>query len=217
MIDVLVPILRRPPHDMIDSLERSTETEFQVYFICSPGDDTAEECRVHDRYVTWVVEWEPGRADFARKINWAFERTSAPWIFTGADDIRFSPGWDSEALKMNAQVVGTNDLHNPGVKAKTTATHLLISRAYLSERGGTVDGTGAVFSEVYDHQYVDMELVELAKRRRAWAFAERSVVEHLHPVWGLGEWDPTYEKAFRETNQDAALFTSRLRAIRHSR
>ena len=188
MIDVLVPILGRPPHAMIDSLEQSTETEFKVFFICSPGDETVEECRIYDRYVTWVVEWKPGRADFAKKINWAYARTSSPWIFTGADDLRFHPDWDTEALRLAdpALVIGTNDLHNPAVQADDVRHPLLIARVYIETYGGTYDGSGAVFSEVYDHQFVDTEFVEVAKQRKRWIFAERSVVEHLHPVWGFG-------------------------------
>ena len=83
----------------------------------------------------------------------------------------------------------------------------------LLNYGGTFDGSGAVFSEAYDHQWVDNEFLELAKRRGKWAFAERSVVEHLHPVWGLAEWDDTYNKAFRETTEDQALFARRQRLM----
>jgi len=217
MIDVLVPVLGRPVYEMLRSLEQNTLNAFQVYLVCSPGDSQTRGCQ-NSGYTTWVVPWEPGRADFARKINWAFARTKGEWVFQGADDIRFSPGWDTEALRVaeryGASVIGTNDLHNPSVKRRIHSTHTLFRRSYIEERGGTFDGEGAVFSEVYDHQFVDNELIELAKSRGLWAFAERSIVEHLHPVWGLAEWDPTYEKAFRETAGDTALFASRLRLLK---
>lgn len=217
MIDVLVPVLGRPLFDMLRTLEASTSEPFQVFLICSPGDSQVRACQ-NSGYTTWIVPWEPGRADFARKINWAFARTSGEWIFQGADDIRFSAAWDVEALRVaeryGASVVGTNDLHNPSVKARIHSTHTLFRRSYIEEYGGTFDGSGVVFSEAYDHQFVDNEFIELAKMRGQWAFAQRSLVEHLHPVWGLAEWDPTYEKAFRETSEDTALFASRMRLLR---
>jgi hypothetical protein len=221
MIDVLVPVLRRSPLAMLRSLEYATSEPFKVFFLCSPGDsEQIADCEATG-HTTWVMDWEAGRADFAKKINYAFAHTDSEWLFQAADDIRFSPGWDTEALtvarKQKAQVIGTNDLHNPAVKAKSHATHILFTRAYIEHYGGTFDNSGAVFSEVYDHCYVDNEFIELAKRRRQWAFAERSVVEHLHPVWGLTEWDPTYKKAFREFDADRQLFSERFRSIRRAR
>lgn len=220
MIDVLVPILKRSPLAMLRSLEYATSTDFSVFFICSPDDDDMYQTCLRTGHPTWMVDWDPGRADFAKKINWAFERTDSEWVFQGADDIRFSPGWDTEALAVAeetpALVVGTNDLHNPSVKAKIHATHILFARSYIDTYGGTFDGTGAVFSETYDHQFVDNEFIALAQARKQWAFAEKSVVEHLHPVWGLAEWDPVYEKAFRETTQDQRLHARRLQQMRRA-
>ena len=214
MIDVLVPVLGRSPLAMLRSLEYATSNDFFVYFICSPGDDEQIESCKNTNHTTWVVEWESGRADFARKINWAFSKTTSDWIFQGADDIRFSPNWDTEALEVakrnRALVIGTNDLHNPLVKSKAHATHILFARSYITDYGGTFDGTGAVFSETYDHQFVDNEFIALARARKQWAFAEKSVVEHLHPVWNLAAWDPVYEKAFRETTQDQRLHARRM-------
>ena len=219
-IDVLCPVLRRPVHGMLRSLEHATSEPFQVYFLCSPGDEQVEPC-IQTGYPTFVMEWEAGRADYAMKMNFGFRHSEGEWLFQGADDIRFSPGWDVEALRVaretGAQVIGTNDLHNPAVLHKAHATHVLFSRAYIVEYGGTFDGSGTVFSEAYDHQYVDNEFIELAKQRRRWAFSEHSHVEHLHPVWGLAAWDETYEKAFRDSVGDRRLYMQRIRGIRRVR
>jgi hypothetical protein len=53
--------------------------------------------------------------------------------------------------------------------------------------------------------------VQTAIRRGQWAFCKRSLVEHLHPVWRKGEFDETYEKAFRETQEDNRLYMRRMR------
>lgn len=220
MIDVLVPILGRPPQAMLRSLKYATSTPFEVFFLCSPGDTEQIAACEQTGCRTEVVPWEPGRGDYAKKINWGFINTEQPWFFNGADDIRFSPGWDTTALALaeetGAPVIGTNDLHNPAVLQKRHATHMLISRQYVLDGGGTFDGTGAVFSEVYDHQFIDNEFVAQARKRNSWAFAEDAVVEHLHPVWGLAEWDQTYEKAFRDTRGDQRLFAKRVRMAQRS-
>jgi hypothetical protein len=163
-----------------------------------------------------VASWEPGRADCARKINLGFRETTEPWVFTGASDLVFHADWDSHALlaakKTGAGVVGTQDTRNPMVKRGLQSTHSLVGRAYIEEYGSaTFDSTGAVYSETYDHQFIDLELVETAKLRGRWAFAKRSVVEHRHPHWATAEMDSTYEKATRATTQDRRLYVQRMR------
>ena len=211
MIDILIPVLRRPlnARRVTTSILISTRNAYTVYFICSPGDHAQiEACRNVSSAQTLVVEWKPGAGDYARKINWGYRHSESPWIFQGADDILFQPSWDMEALAVatatGKRVIGTNDLHNPRVLRGQHSTHSLIARSYADEHG-------EVLCEEYDHQYVDNELVELAKRRGEWAFSKKAVVEHLHPFYGDAEGDSTYTKAMRKTNADRKLFQFRLR------
>jgi hypothetical protein len=118
------------------------------------------------------------------------------------------------AHRHNANVIGTNDLGNPDVKKGTHSTHTLFSRPYIEHYGGTVDNTGAVFSESYDHQWSDCEFVQTAMLRGEWAFSKGSIVEHKHPHWGKGEMDSTYEKATRDTRADQLLYAERMRMVR---
>ena len=154
MIDILIPALGRP--DDIPRLAESLPTDHRVVFICSPLDmDQIEACRRTNREV-WIAEWEPGKGDFAKKINWAYERTDSEWLFQGATDIRFHEGWDRMALRVaersGKRVIGTNDLHNPQVRRAMQSTHTLFARSYIEAYGG-LDDTGKVFSEAYDHQF----------------------------------------------------------------
>lgn len=222
MIDILIPVLGRP-HNITPLLEslKVTVTPYRVFFLCSPGDtDQIEEC-LRSGWQTWIVPWAPGRGDFARKINWAFDHTHSSWLFQGADDLKFYAGWDTAALALardrDKQVVGTNDLHNPQVKRGIQSTHTLFARHYIEEQGGTHDRTGKVFCERYDHQYVDLEFCETARRRGVWAFAKQSIVEHLHPHWGLAEKDATYEKGARLTASDYRLYQKRMGRSRELR
>lgn len=214
-VRVLVPMLGRAHlvEGLVENL-RST-SEAPVLFICSPGDrDAIVACNQTGEDVL-VVEWQPGRADYAKKINAGYRDTEEPWVFTGASDLVFRPDWDVHALvvarRTGAGVIGTQDTQNAMVKRGLQSTHSLVSRAYVEEYGGTFDSTGAIYSEAYDHQFVDMELVETAKLRGRWAFSKRSVVEHRHPHWKTAEDDDTYRKAMRQTTQDRRLYVQRMR------
>jgi len=195
-----------------------TKEAHTIYFICSPQDKRQiAECKASGAEVM-VVSFNPVGGDFARKINYGYELTNEPWIFQAADDIRFSADWEKHALLTSARykagVIGTNDLGNPLVKKGKTSTHTLFKREYIEEYGnGTVDGTGRVFHEGYDHQYVDSEFIQTARMRKQWAFSRYSVVEHLHPHWGKSVMDQTYKKATRATKRDQDLFVRRLTLI----
>jgi len=219
MIDILVPMLGRAHlvGRLSGSIAHSTRTPFRLLFICSPGEpEVIEVCRAHGEAL--VAKWEPGPGDFARKINWAFDLSDSEWIFQGASDIVFRPGWDKEALRIAGRsgrgVIGTNDLHNPGVLKKITSTHTLFRRDYIERFGGTVDDTGRVFCELYDHQFVDTEFIETAKARHQFAFAQRSLVEHIHPYFFKDvDLDTTYSKALGQTAADTRLYYRRRVAI----
>ena len=212
---IVVPVLGRAERiaPLVESLRATTDA--RLLFVCSPGDDEATAaCHATGEGVI-VAPWHPGRADFAKKTNLAFRETDEEWIFCGATDLVFRHRWLENALlvgeRSNAGVVGTQDLGNALVRRGTHSTHPLVRRAYIERYGGAFDKTGEIYSEVYSHQYVDLELVELAKLRRQWAFAKRSVVEHRHPNWHKAEWDPVYEKAFAEVREDRALYVTRMR------
>ena len=165
-----------------------------------------------------TVSWLPGRADFAKKINLAYEQFEADWYFQAATDLVFYPRWASLALdigeKQGVGVVGTNDLGNPHVQRGNAATHILFSREYIETFSGTYDGSARVFSEEYDHSFVDTEFVQTALLRRQFAPSRRSIVEHMHPHWGKGAMDDTYEKSVREFREDAVIYNRRMRAAR---
>lgn len=222
MIDILIPSLGRPQNSskVAASLAGATDVGYRLIFICSAGDKEKIAASKEVGEVM-IVRWKPDRADFAKKINYAFPRTSNEWVFQGADDIDFRKGWDHAALVMakrkQKSVIGTNDLHNPAVKQRRHATHILFRRDYITRYGtGTWDNTGLVFCELYDHQFVDTEFVEVAMWRNEWAFCDGSVVEHLHPYWGLSPRDATYDKAVREAQQDLDLYMSRSRLYDYS-
>jgi hypothetical protein len=161
-----------------------------------------------------IIHPKRARGDYAKKVNRAYEQTTEPLLFLGADDLRFHPGWyEAATAKLDGRVgvVGTNDLGNPRVMSGEHATHCLVTRDY-ADRYGTIDGPGRVLFEGYVHEYVDDELVGTAKKRGRWAFAADSRVEHLHPHWHPEiPYDASYEAQKRRMNDSRPLYYRRRR------
>lgn len=213
-ITILVPVLARPKNarPLVASIHDNSAVEHRIIFLCTPHDqeeilacgDTGAE--VH------IVDWESGPGDWAKKINRGFSLTTSDFCLLGADDLRFHPDWDTEALRVaretTAGVIGTNDLGNATVMRGLHSTHPLVRRTYVEERG-TIDKPGQCVHEGYRHQWVDTELCETAKVRGQWAFAKNSRVEHLHPMWHKSKMDPTYEKALSTSTEDHEHFKER--------
>ena len=214
MIDVIVPVLGRPENaqPLVDSLTAS-EADAQVTFICTGGDKPQIRACEDTGCRTIIVGWKAGAGDYGRKINEGFSLTDSDYILNGADDIEFSRGWDTIALRMmkgRVGVVATNDKANRQVMRGEFGTHCLISRAYIDEYGGTGDRVpGVVLHEGYDHNFVDRELCDVARSRRAYAFAATAVVSHRHPIWKTAEWDRTYRKGGARFRDDQRLYTQR--------
>lgn len=211
---VAIPVLGRPHRiePLLASLDAATPHPHRVLFVCSPSDTVMiDACGASGRDVHVMdQDWREG--DYARKINTAVELSDEMFIFTGADDLDFHPGWLPAALRRFDDpaigVVGTNDLGSRRVMAGEHATHFLVRRTYVIEQG-TIDEPGKVFHEGYWHEFVDDELVGTARYRGAWAMALDSRVEHLHPDWGKAPVDPMYARAGRRQQSGYRLFARR--------
>jgi glycosyltransferase involved in cell wall biosynthesis len=221
MIAILIPVLDRPARaqPLIESIARASTLVTEIVFLVSPGDDAQLAACLATDEMTIEVPFPLDGGDYARKINYGVLCTEAPWIFQASDDLAFHHGWDREAVNMlqgkpTAGVIGTNDLGNPVVRSGAHSTHSLIKREYIEELG-TIDERGKAMHEGYWHCWVDNELVETAKHRRAYFAARRSLVEHLHHIWPdrkggrKGENDATYRRGQRRYTQDARLFKTR--------
>lgn len=219
-IAVLVPTLGRPhrARPLLDSLRDSTSSRWRVIFVLSPGDTDGLAAAITaktddpEHVNAYVAHWEAGPGDYQRKINYAAACTRSPWLFTGADDLRFHPGWDTEALRTAAEtgalVIGTNDLNDPALRDRGDATHSLVHRSYFER--GTIDEFNQLLHEGYQHYFCDTELVATAKARGVYAYARDSVVEHLHPVYGKAPRDATYDLlSARDFDADASVYRER--------
>lgn len=210
-VAVLVPMLGRP-HTVAavrDSLHTSTDAGRCVW-ICSDGDTDVIDAATATGDQVEVVP-PRARGDYAAKINHGYRVTDEPWLFTGACDIRFHPGWweaCQRVAKSGAQVIGTNDLGNAHTASGALSTHTLIARSYV-DVWGTVDQPRTVMHEGYWHEFVDNELVETAQSRGLYGHAADAVVEHLHPLWGKAASDGMYDRALLRMGQGYPLWKRR--------
>jgi hypothetical protein len=211
-IAVVVPVMQRPhrAEPFMASLRETTDRA-RVYAVAHAEDEPtiaawlAAEANV---LTTWTHS-------FASKVNHAYRNTGEPWLFLVGDDVKFHPDWADELIRAaemsGAQVIGSNDLHNPRVLRGEHATHMMISRQYIAERGASWDGPGIVCHEGYGHCFVDDEIVTRARQQDGvFCSAKLAVVEHLHPVWGNGEVDAVYERGASFLAADQALFARRM-------
>jgi hypothetical protein len=185
MIQILIPTIREDISGVLASIEANTMLP-HVVTVLREGNSYAEA------------------------VNGA--ELTGDWIFLAADDVRFHPGWDTEAMDCHnitgMMVIGTNDLHHPEVVAGRGSTHWFVKKEYLDTYGGTMDRSYPVLFN-YKHNYVDAEFIETAKAHKQFISCSKSVVEHMHPAWGLGEMDEAYQKNIDTSAEDALTFESR--------
>lgn len=229
---VLIPVLARPHRALPVAQSVRDTSPAKILFVATDTDrkQIAAIRKVQRKIpgVGLLIVERHDRGDYARKINAGVRATDDAWVFQGADDLTFHPGWLDEALATaaarGARVIGTQDKCNPRVRTGRHSTHSLVARSYIRDVG-TGDETGKMLHEGYWHGFVDDELVWLATRSGEYAFSPRSIVEHHHPLRRdeTNPIDATYEKALdrREFARDRALFRHRARMIdparRHNR
>ena len=215
MIDIVIPTYGRPHRvaEVAADIAAATTVEHRVLFVIE-ADDLATDKACQEARVEYVTN--EGARSYGGAINTGRRYSFNEWVFTGADDLHFHPGWDVAALRACAaanpwaHVIGTDDLLNPYVRQGVHATHSLVRRSYLDEVGGVVDeGPGSFLFEGFGHNYVDTEFIGTAKARCVFRPCFESVVAHLHESAGLSPRDATHDKADATYGADAELYESR--------
>lgn len=209
VVAILVPVLNRPHRvkPLLDSIWAATPPGIvtRALFITDPGDD-AERDAIGNARAAMIATG----GNYAEKIRAGVLATTEPYVFTGADDLEFQPGWfEAAAAAMTAgiEVVGVNDLipRRPGREGH--ATHFLMSRSYAL--APTIDGQPGPFFQGFAHNFVDDECIATAKRRGVYAYAADSRVAHKHPMASTAPDDDTYRKGRASFRADRRLFLDR--------
>ena len=208
-VAVLIPTVGRPnriaavTENVLDSTDHAN-----VYFICEADDQPTIDAVADTLGANLIINQRT--RNYAGAINTGLHETDEPYLFAGADDLVFQPGWFETAVAAmtdEIKVVGTNDLYNPEVLSGSHATHYLVDRWYANT--GCVTAPGMMLCELYEHNYCDTEFIQTAMSRGRFAPCMESVVEHRHWAWGKATMDQTYEKGARTVAVDHARFMSR--------
>jgi hypothetical protein len=146
---------------------------------------------------------------YAIAVNAGIRASEEPLILCGADDIRPHTGWLEAARAHLSEEIGfvsLNDLGNERVMSGDYATLPLLSRRYVEELDEDF------YHEGYQHCCCDVDASRVARSRGAYVYAPEAIMEHLHPDWGKGKPDATYERSGmnkRKRIKDRALLRSR--------
>lgn len=207
MLAILVPVLARPQNvaPLLESIRSSTPEPHRVLFLCDPGDRAEQDAIAAES--GWMLS--PG-GNYAAKIRAGVDATDEPLVFLGADDLRFRPGWLQAArarMTGRVQVVGVNDLI-PRPHRPQHATHFLLTREAATMP--CLDGSPGPMYGGYDGWYPDDELIATATKRRMYAYAEDSRIEHRHPMIDSSLDDETYRKGRSTARLDGKRFARRM-------
>ena len=221
--DVVVPLMR-PQH--LDRLLGSLD-ETRCGVIVVHDTDCQVPVRDWPANVEFVSTGEP-HTSYAEKVNLAAERSVADWLLPVGDDCTFTDGWFDEAAAVSAHydVIGTNDsepgrVRNPHVAVGSHADHFLVRRDYIDDEGASLDGPGTFMPTAYRHWYVDREVVQLARARGVFGFAENCRVIHHHPGYdgdeAAREADPVYMTAVEHQAGDEKTWLTRAPLVEQHR
>ena len=213
-VAIIIPVLARPQNvgPVLQSIADSTPTA-HVIFVADPDDLTEiTEIKAYQvisgaLYGDLTISLLTDGGNYAEKIGLAVHVCDEPFIFTGADDLRFQVGWFDAALEKiagGAHVVGVNDLLP---RRRSHATHFLMTREYALRP--TIDGGMGPLHTGYDHSFVDDEMIATAQRREVYVYAPRAEVQHLHPQGRSAPDDDTYRKGRANFEQDRKVFHER--------
>ena len=204
-VAILVPVLDRPHRiePLLQSIAAATEVPHRVFFAASDQPSIDELQRLG---ANMVIDEGGDEGSYAKRINRLFAASTEPYIFLGADDLSFRPGWFPAARRVADAidgVVAINDLYS------VAGVHFLVTRNYVETVGGCVGEPGVVLHEGYRHAYCDDELRATATARGRFGYAPDSIIEHLHPGAGKSQTDHVYQIGAASMTQGQAVFTSR--------
>ena len=150
------------------------------------------------------------RATLSDAYNALAEKSSGEILFSGADDIVFrTPGWDEQVREQFAAdsfclVYGDDCLQHENL-----CTHPFVSRK-------AVDALGYFYPETDGVNVTDVWLLFMYRELRRLRYLPDVVIEHMHFLRGLAEYDETYkaqyEGNFPKVMEALARFKPKLRA-----
>jgi hypothetical protein len=221
LVTVAIPILNRPERikTVYNYFSERTGRLENVLFL--PDRDDFESISILNElgynYLISKPSEKFGVQTYASKINYAFLNSNLEFFMYAADDVIPQPGWFTILLNEfkknpNVGVVVPNDNLTLAVQEGRGAPHAVIRREYVNKfNGASFPGSGIVMHEGYRHAFCDTELMEVAKKRKAFLYVPESVVVHDRPGLSEKNVDEVYKLGLQSWNEDMMEFENRMK------
>lgn len=206
-VAILIPAMR--PQlllHLIENIEAMTPQAHTLHFMVEKDSDCH---RVLDKHPLVNLHLDEG-GTWGERLNYMYGMTIEPYVFCGADDIAFQSNWLPQALEVMGDMQGVVSVNDT---IRTEGTLPLVSRQYIDQLSGCFDTPNVLIYPGYKHNYSETELYATAMRRGRFRYAQRSFVQHRHPINGSAPHDEVYALGNRNLGHDEHLFNDRAKKL----
>jgi hypothetical protein len=204
---IIVPSRHRPHN--IKELQQSlidTETMSRLFVVVDEDDETIRDYYDLENNFTKVLTFERGRKGMADPLNNAARLlvTVKDWqyfIFVGDDHRPRTKHWD-EVWRTNLDNLVTGLVYGDDLfQREQLPTAIGMTRSIVEELNGMIP-------EGFAHLYLDNFWLRLGQDLNAIRYLPETVIEHLHPIAGKGDWDAGYQEvnSAEINNADSQMF-----------
>jgi len=204
---IIVPSRHRPHN--IKELQQSlidTETMSRLFVVVDEDDETIRDYYDLENNFTEVLTFERGRKGMADPLNNAARQliTDERWeyfIFVGDDHRPQTFQWD-KVWRTNLDNLVTGLVYGDDLfQREQLPTAIGMTRSIVEELNGMIP-------EGFAHLYLDNFWLRLGQDLNAIRYLPETVIEHLHPIAGKGDWDAGYQEvnSAEINNADSQMF-----------
>jgi len=204
---IIVPSRHRPHN--IKELQQSlidTHTMSRLFVVVDEDDETLDQYLSLENNFTEVLTFERGRKGMADPLNNAARQliTDERWeyfIFVGDDHRPRTFQWD-KVWRTNLDDLVTGLVYGDDLfQREQLPTAIGMTRSIVEELNGMIP-------EGFAHLYLDNFWLRLGQDLNAIRYLPETVIEHLHPIAGKGDWDAGYQEvnSAEINNADSQMF-----------
>jgi hypothetical protein len=178
----------------------------RLFVVVDEDDENIRDYYDLENNFTEVLTFERGRKGMADPLNNAARQlvTDERWeyfIFVGDDHRPRTLQWD-KVWRINLDDLVTGLVYGDDLfQREQLPTAIGMTRSIVEELNGMIP-------EGFAHLYLDNFWLRLGQDLNAIRYLPETVIEHLHPVTGKGDWDAGYQEvnSAEINNADSQMF-----------